>query len=242
VTVMICRACGARIPLRSRFEDCCTECGSEDLEAEDAYDPIERELQCEFCGYSVDTSAGADRDWTSEGTADETPTSVDDPCPICGRALVPRSEARSVRDMPESKMAREAAAKLHRDYAIPGPPFALEQLADKLGLTIEVGGFDHDGLLVGTKIEIPLGVSEQAMRFALAHEIGHYVLRHTGERAKVEPEANAFASELLVPRERLTEAIPGTPSVRALCGRFGVSRQAMVYALMAAKAIGRVRA
>jgi hypothetical protein len=30
--------------------------------------------------------------------------------------------------------------------------------------------------------------------------------------------------------------------VRALCVQFGVSRQAMVYALMAAKAIGRVRA
>ena len=52
------------------------------------------------------------------------------------------------------------------------------------------------------------------MRFALAHEIGHYVLRHAGERAKVEPEANAFASELLVPRERLIGAISATPSVR----------------------------
>ena len=242
MTVMICRECGARVPLRSRFEDCCTECGSEDLEAEDAYDPIERELQCQFCGYSVDTSAGADKDWASDGVSDRTPTSVDDPCPICDRALVPRSEARSVRDMPEFKLAREAAAKLHRDHEISGPPFALEQLPVELGLTVEVGGFDHDGLLVETRIEIPAGVSEQAMRFALAHEIGHFVLRHVGERAKVEPEANAFASELLVPRGRLTAAIPGTPSVRALCVQFGVSRQAMVYALMAAKAIGRVRA
>ena len=63
-----------------------------------------------------------------------------------------------------------------------------------------------------------------------------------GERAKVEPEADAFASELLVPRERLAAAISGAPSVRRLCAEFGVSRQAMVYALMAAKAIGRVRA
>jgi len=242
VTVMICRECGARVPLRSRFEDCCTECGSEDLEAEDAHDPIERELQCQFCGYSVDTSAGADNDWASDGESDRTPTSVDDPCPICDRALVPRSEAPSVRDMPEFKPAREAAAKLHRDHEIPGPPFALERLADELDLTVEVGSFDHDGLLVGTRIEIPAGTSEQAMRFALAHEIGHFVLRHMGERAKVEPEANAFASELLVPRERLTAAISGAPSVRRLCAEFGVSRQAMVYALMAAKAIGRVRA
>lgn len=242
MTVMICRECGARLPLRSRFEDCCTECGSEDLEAEDAYDPIERELLCQFCGYSVDTSAEVDKDWASDGISDKTPRSVDDPCPICDRALVPRSEARSVREMPEFKLAREAAAKLHRDHEIPGPPFALERLADELGLTVEVGSVEHDGLLVGTRIEIPVGTSEQAMRFALAHEIGHFVLRHVGERAKVEPEANAFASELLVPRERLTAAISGIPSVRVLCAEFGVSRQAMVYALMTAKAIGRVRA
>lgn len=241
MTVMICRECGARVVLRSRFEERCTECGSEDLEAEDAYDPIERELQCELCGYSVDTAAGADKDWASDGISDRTPRSVDDPCPICDRALVPRSEASSVRDMPEFKVAREAAAKLHRDHEIPGPPFALERLADELGLTVEVGSFDHDGLLVETRIEIPAAASEQARRFALAHEIGHFVLRHVGERAKVEPEANAFASELLVPRERLAATISGKPSVRALCAEFGVSRQAMVYALMAAKAIGRVR-
>jgi hypothetical protein len=237
---MICRECGTRVPLRSRFEDCCTECGSEDLEAEDAYDPIERELQCQFCGYSVDTSAGADKDW-SDSTSDRTPTSVDDPCPICDRALVPRSEAPSVRNIPEFKLARAAAAKLHRDHQIPGPPFSPKRLVDELGLTVEIGSFDHDGLLVETRIEIPAGTSEQVMRFALAHEIGHFVLRHVGERAKVEPEANAFASELLVPRDRLTAAISGNPSVRELCAKFGVSRQAMVYALMAAKAIGRVR-
>jgi len=234
--------CGARVPLRSRFEACCTECGSEDLEGEDAYDPVERELQCEFCGYTIDTTAGPDKDWVSDDTPDDTPTSVDDPCPICGRALVPHSEARSVRALPEYRLAREAARKMHRDHDIPGPPFALERLAEDLGLTVEVGSFDHDGLLVGTRIEIPAGRSGEAVRFALAHEIGHFVLRHQGERAKVEPEANAFASELLVPHDSLTSAMTTTPSVRALCAGFGVSRQAMVYALMAAKAIGRVRA
>jgi hypothetical protein len=240
VTVMICRDCGERVVLRSRFEACCTECGSQDLEAEDAYDPVEHELQCEFCGYTVDTSAGRDKDWAGEDTPD--PTSVDDPCPICTSALVPRSEAPSARELPEYKVAREAARKLHRDHVIPGPPFSLERLAGDLGLRIEIGSFDHDGLLVGTRIEIPATVSEQVVRFALAHEIGHFVLRHQGERAKLEPEANAFASELLMPRDLLTAAVSRTPSVRTLCAEFGVSRQAMVYALMAAKAIDRVRA
>jgi hypothetical protein len=240
MTIMICRECGERVKVR-RFEACCTECGSEDLEREDAYDPIEHELQCQFCGYQVDTTTGPDKDWASEDATDDTPTSVDDPCPICNSALVPRSEARSVRDLPEFKLAREAARKLHREHDIPGPPFALERLAADLCLEIMTGNYDHDGLLVGTRIEIPAGASERAMRFALAHEIGHYVLRHAGERAKVEPEANAFASELLVPRELLTAAITEIPSVRALCTRFDVSRQAMVYALMAAKAVGRMQ-
>lgn len=239
---MICRSCGERVVLRSRFDACCTECGSEDIEAEDAYDPVERELQCQFCGYAIDTATGPDKDWVSDDTPEHTPTSVDDPCPICGRALVPRGEAGIVRDLPEYKLAREAARKLHRDHDIPGPPFALERLGQDLDLTVEVGTFDHDGLLVGSRIEIPADASEEAVRFVLAHEIGHFVLCHQGERAKIEPEANAFASELLVPRERLTAAIKTTPSIRALCAQFGVSRQAMVYALMAAKVISRVRA
>jgi predicted RNA-binding Zn-ribbon protein involved in translation (DUF1610 family) len=239
MTVAICRECGARVPLRSSFEAECPECGSEDLEAEDAYDPVERELQCEFCGHTVDTATGPDRDWADEG--DATPTSVDDPCPICGRALVPRSEARSPRDLPEHKLARAAARKLHREHAIPGPPYALEQLAADLGLEVKVGAFSHDGMLVGTTIEIPASAAPVVRRFAMAHEIGHYVLRHEGERAKAEPEANALATELLVPREQLLSEVARTPTVPALCAMFCVSRQAMVYALMAAKAIGRVR-
>ncbi len=239
MTVMICRDCGEDFVLRSRFEACCPECGSEDLEPEDAYDPVAHELQCEFCGYAVDTSAGPDKDWASDETSE--PRSVDDPCPICTSALVPRSEAPTAHKLPEYKLAREAARKLHRDHVIPGPPFRLESVANELGLEVEIGSFDHEGLLIGTRIELPAG-SENVIRFALAHEIGHFVLRHQGERAKIEPEANAFASELLMPRELLTAAVGRTPSVRSLCAEFGVSRQAMVYALMSAKAIDRVRA
>ena len=239
MTVMICRECGEGFTPRSRFEGCCPECGSEDLESQDVYDPVEHELQCEFCGYRVDTSAGPDKDW--ESAAIPEPRSVDDPCPICMSALVPRSEAAGVREQPEFKLAREAARKLHRGHVIAGPPYQLQTVAEELGLEVVIGRFDHDGLLIGSRIEIPAGVSDNVMRFAIAHEIGHFVLRHQGERAKVEPEANAFASELLIPRELLTAMVGRTPSVRGLCSEFGVSRQAVVYALMSAKAIDRVR-
>jgi predicted RNA-binding Zn-ribbon protein involved in translation (DUF1610 family) len=239
MTVVICRACGERSVLRSRFDAECPECGSEDLEPEDAYDPVEHELRCEFCGYDVDVTTGPDPDW-SEGD-DDAPQSVDDPCPVCGQALVPRSEARSIRDQPEYGVARGAARALHRDHAMAGPPYDVAALADELGLTVEVGSFLHDGMLSGSAIEVPDSATPTVQRFVIAHEIGHHVLRHSGDRAKAEPEANALASELLIPRELLLREIGRIPSVRALCAAFGVSREAMVYALMAARAIGRVR-
>jgi len=237
LTVMICRECGARVELRSRFEACCTECGSEDLETEDAYDPQEHELKCEFCGFEVDTTT-RDEEWVGEGK--EMPRSIDDPCPRCESALVPSGEARNPREIPEYKLAREAARKLHREYEIPGPPYKLNKLARTLGLEVQVGVFGHEGLLVGDRIELPANLTENARRFSLAHELGHYVLRHEGERKKVEPEANALASELLIPRTELNAAIARTPSMRALCLQFGVSRQVLTYAVMSAKAITRV--
>jgi IrrE N-terminal-like domain len=236
---MVCRECGAKVTLRSTFEQECTECGSDDLEPVDAYDPVEHELQCEFCGYTVDTSSRPDQDWASQ--ADDTPESVDDPCPICKHALVPRGQARVIQQTPEYKLARQAARKLHREHRIPGPPYDVEWLARALGLDVVVGRYEHDGMLVGTTIEIPVTATGPVRRFAIAHEVGHFVLRHAGERRKVEPEANALASELLVPRDELRAAVSQDGSVRTLCGRFGVSRQAIVYALMAAAMIGRVR-
>lgn len=241
MTVMVCRACGHPNVLRSRFEAECTECGSEDLEPEDAYDPIERELRCEYCGYKVNTTTRPDAEWAEDEQAQSTPTSVDDPCPICGRALVPANEAKDVCDEPEFKVAQEAARKLHREHTIPGPPYELDELVAELGLEIVYGSFGHDGLLVGERIEVPNSASAVVQRFAVAHEIGHYVLRHEGERSKLEPEANAFASELLIPRADLGATIAKTPSAKVLREHFGVSRQVLVYALMSARAINKVR-
>jgi len=237
VTVMICRECGSKVELRSRFEDLCTECGSGDLEVEDAYDPQEHELKCEFCGYEIDTAA-RDNDWV--GAGESMPSSVDDACPRCEGALVPRSEARTPRDIPEYKLSREAAKKLHRERDIPGPPYKLDKLAEELGLKVDIGSFTHEGMLVGDHIQLPADLSTASRRFSLAHELGHYVLRHQGERRIVEPEANAFASELLIPRAEFIAEIARNPSMRSLARRFGVSRQVVAYAAMSARELDRV--
>jgi hypothetical protein len=239
VTVLVCSECGHRNVLRSRFERQCTECGSDDLEPEDAYDPVELELRCQECGYEVDTSSREDQDWDEDDKQLAQPASVDDPCPICGEALVPAAGLSSVRNLPEYKLAREAARKLHREHTLAGPPYEPRPLAEQLGLRVLIGDVRHDGMLVGNTIEIPSGATGVAQRFAIAHEIGHHILRHDGDRTKVEPEANAFASELLVPRAELTAAIAQNSSVTTLRERFVVSREAMVYALRAAGAINK---
>ena len=69
------------------------------------------------------------------------------------RSGTEQAQARSVRDMPEYKVARAAARKLHHDHDIHGPPYAVEKLAADLGLQVKVGSFPHDGMLVGTTIE-----------------------------------------------------------------------------------------
>lgn len=74
-------------------------------------------------------------------------------------------------------------------------------------------------------------------RFDLAHELGHLVM-HSGTTAttdrQLEQEANQFAAELLIPLATLRAVAPQSPSIQdvlTLKERFGVSAQAMAYAL-----------
>ena len=235
----LCRSCGSQVVLRSRFDSECTECGSEELDFLDAYEPdIEHELRCEWCGFEIDTTI-RDGDWPEDI---HLPTSVDDPCPICAvdRALVPKSEATSVRDIPEYKLVRAAARKLRESHLSSPPPYDMRHLASRLGLDVMVADDAVDGLLIGKTIKIPPNQSTGVERFLIAHEIGHHHLQHEGERQKIEPEANAFASELIIPQAELKAAVATEPSIRALQRRFGTSRSALIYALMSARQISRV--
>ena len=61
-----------------------------------------------------------------------------------------------------------------------------------------------------------------------------------GDRLKVEPEANAFASELLIPRAELARRAGNGATLRSLASQFQVSVQAVVYALRSAKLLNRI--
>jgi hypothetical protein len=245
VAVCRCRACGARQVTRSRFEIDCDDCGGDGtLVPEDAYDPEPDELRCSHCAYVVE-GAGFTGERDEEYSGGLT---VDDPCPRCGRELVPptamaergRRSSAAVREQPHFALARAAAQKVLENHWTGEMPVDVRRIAEALGLTVIVGPFRHQGMLRDVVIEVPESESRVAQRFAIAHEIGHHELRHQVNEDKIEPEANAFASELLIPRRRLRRAVELGLTLAELRELFVVSREAMIHALEDAKLLSKV--
>ncbi len=241
MTEVRCQECGQTSVARSRFDAVgeCPECGADagELVELDAYDEEVDELRCGECGWEVE--AGVRVEWGGKRRI----FTVDDECPVCSSiedpgVLVPIGAAGTVREIPEHGVARAAARELREQHAGSGVPVDVERIARELGLRVRRGPFAN-GMLEGTEIGVPEGHSG-AERFVIAHEIGHHVLRHSAGREKIEPEANAFASELLLPTARLRSAVGQGVSIRELATRFGVSRQAVVYAVRAAKLLHRL--
>jgi predicted RNA-binding Zn-ribbon protein involved in translation (DUF1610 family) len=232
MTVCVCSECGAEVTLRSQFEldGPCPQCGEEALVKEDAYDDAPKELVCVDCGYRVDGGAPGH----SGGSGDDFYAGrygVDDPCPRCGGVLDPDPRARrSPRELPEYKVAVAAAAKLRDRGAFEDGVLDVEELARAEGLEVVHGNFPHDGQLVGDTIEVP-AVDHVVQRFVIAHELGHRHLRHRVADDRIEPEANAVASHLLVPRDDLRSALRKRPTLDELRHRFVVSREVICYAL-----------
>lgn len=78
-------------------------------------------------------------------------------------------------------------------------------------------------------------------RFTLAHELGHYFLKHGSrmrdtkeqlvKRDPAEMAANRFAAELLMPEDKVREYAKNFLSVEKMAEKFNVSEQAMVNRL-----------
>src|SRR5579884_262545 len=237
MAVCICEECGSRVTTRSRFEGDCPECGAtEALVEEDAYDHEPSELVCVDCGYRVEGGGRGEHENADYAGR----LSVDDPCPRCEGILDPDGR-RGVREQPEYKLAKRAAEVLIAKHSLHGPQIDVAALAEAEGLRIIRGRFPHQGMLVGDTVEVPDDEPLVAQRFLIAHELGHWHLRHQLPEAKIEGEANAFASELLVPREALRAAVASRPTLAELRRHFNVSRDVIIYALMDARLIDRVR-
>ena len=164
-------------------------------------------------------------------------------------------------------LARSRAADLVARCRVQSPPVDIEAAAAELGLQLvrDDLGPDVSGLLVSNKGSVFVCVRAadhpNRQRFTIAHEIGHFVLRHQfvpGEHVHVdrgnfisqrgprsatgvdpkEIEANQFAACLLMPAALLTQEVAayGTSplvewQVSELASRFAVSEQAMTIRL-----------
>jgi Zn-dependent peptidase ImmA (M78 family) len=164
------------------------------------------------------------------------------------------------------KAIEAKADSLLRDIGITHPPISIERVAAYLGIRIAYEPFDDglSGVLIRKHDSAVIGVNQThslvRKRFSIAHEIGHYCLRHIGDifvdkvvlnkrdgRSsygidRPEIEANAFAAALLMPARMVEKAVltlvEEDPSISLamlhaeLARRFHVSQQAIGYRLV----------
>ena len=166
------------------------------------------------------------------------------------------------------QLARVAAEKLIERFEIEIAPIDVDAIASMLGLGVvtEDLGSEISGLLVtrdgSASIAVRRSDHPNRRRFTVAHEIGHFVLRHHLQRGElvhadpheqviyrsprasegldpIEVQANQFAASLLMPAKlvRARAAQLSAPlsenDVRALATEFRVSEQAMTIRLSA---------
>jgi Zn-dependent peptidase ImmA (M78 family) len=164
------------------------------------------------------------------------------------------------------QLARATAEKLVERLGLNAAPINVEKIAEDLGLRVvaENLGSDISGLLVSKDGMASIAVERRdppvRRRFTIAHEIGHFLLRHHLQRNELvhaderwqviyrspkasegldpmEVQANQFAATLLMPTKILRDRIqrlqkPLTEQdVKALASEFKVSEQAMTIRL-----------
>jgi len=161
-----------------------------------------------------------------------------------------------------SRRARRAARHIYeRDcYDIPAN---VEQIARDFGLSVVTKALDDtvSGVLVikdgGAVIGVNSNHHSNRQRFTVAHELGHFVLHRSASSLFIdtghvffrdekssdgmrqqEVEANAFASELLMPEAALRDHVQreaagafDEPAMASLAQTFGVSVQALTFRL-----------
>lgn len=160
------------------------------------------------------------------------------------------------------KHAHQMALRTLAEYGSNAVPVDLHAICQRIGLEVEYSDNINMRLNSTDEISGALCYTDHytaiinnaqhpnRKRFTLAHEMGHFVLNH-GEKYDHattlyrkdggiitqhnadEIEANAFASELLMPEHSIYELIinQGIEDISVLAKRFLVSEQAMYYRL-----------
>ena len=162
--------------------------------------------------------------------------------------------------------ARELARAILRDFGVKGVPIPVERIIKAKHIILQYAPLEED-LSGMAYIKDGVGIigvnalhHPNRQRFSAAHELGHHELHayeirkavHVDKGFRVllrddvssqgidplEIEANAFASELLMPREFLLSALDASgldiedeAGIEALARKFRVSASAMRYRL-----------
>ena len=144
----------------------------------------------------------------------------------------------------------ETAARIIKALGISSPPVDVQEICRRMGISLLLYGGSKVGKLLGissriktksgsvTVISVNSRLARPRMRFTIAHELGHCVLRHKGVFGMPglsglkkysefeERHANRFAAELLMPDDILAaEWCWHEPDY--LARRYGVSLEAM---------------
>ncbi|MFL5560841.1 MAG: ImmA/IrrE family metallo-endopeptidase [Gemmatimonadaceae bacterium] len=162
------------------------------------------------------------------------------------------------------KEAERSALALLHTHGVDQPPVDVRAIAEAQGIQVIYQEFKDQvsGMLVRTEegsfISVNKRHHENRQRFTLAHELAHYALHPNTPTVYVdgmlvhfraqdvypadsteESEANAFAGELLMPREFLRGDLRNQPvdafdedAVKALAARYRVSAQALTIRLV----------
>jgi Zn-dependent peptidase ImmA (M78 family)/DNA-binding XRE family transcriptional regulator len=137
------------------------------------------------------------------------------------------------------------------------PPVDVQAIARRCGVRVIGESFAWDVAISGFLVELESGPiigfnsahSHGRQRFTVAHELGHYLLRHHdhyhldmgsamahGEDPNYdwrdERKANEFAAELLMPAQMVMAAAQKHSTVQALANLFQVSKEAMGFRLI----------
>jgi len=135
----------------------------------------------------------------------------------------------------KAQKAERRAYALVKKLRLKRPPVPVEKVAEQLGVAIRPEPFEDElsGMLVKERGRYVIGVNSShsvtRQRFSIAHELGHFILKHPGELFvgqtlqhrtvirrdgksalgvdPVEIEANAFAAALLMPEKLVAEQI-----------------------------------
>lgn len=151
---------------------------------------------------------------------------------------------------------RNTAETLLSVASITKTPVPVKKLAEECGVLVLFAEFDNvDGLIVKLDFGAVIGVYSRQVptrqRFTIAHELGHYLLRHsetyhldfggdlspgaTGEHPEYnwrdERAANDFAANLLMPASFVRSAFNEDKDVGRLAKKFDVSVAAMGFRL-----------